>query len=56
VNSLVLLPSCCICWKICIAFLGCPSFTYLLSFVHGHPESNKHLGARWFGFLGFTID
>ncbi len=32
VNSLVLLHSCCICWKRCIAFLGCPSFTYLLSF------------------------
>jgi hypothetical protein len=32
VNLSGLIPSCCIHWKSCIAFSGCPSFTHFLSF------------------------
>jgi hypothetical protein len=33
VNLSGLFPSCCIHWKSCIAFSGCPSFTHFLSFL-----------------------
>ncbi len=39
-----LIPSRCVCWKSCIAFPGCPSFTYHKLLI---PTKNAQLHCAW---------
>jgi hypothetical protein len=47
VNLSGLIASCCIWWKSCIAFSGCPSFTYFVRFWFHLQSYKEYIRAQW---------